>query len=65
MGVTDFLVVPVGMGHLFLQLVTCTGNECLLSESLLIDLLCCEAIWGKCDWFWALIIHFCLLMGLL
>ena len=37
------------MGHLFCQLVAFIGHDCLLSESLLEDLLCCEAVCNKCD----------------
>ena len=37
------MLVRVGLGHLFLQLVTFTGHACLLSKSLLL----CEWLLGS------------------
>ena len=38
----------VGVGVLLLQLVALSGHDCLLSDSLLGNLLCCEAVFSEC-----------------
>ena len=50
-------MAPVGVGFLFLQLVACHRHDCLLSGSLLGDLLCYEAVCSECDWL------LCVLLG--
>ena len=49
-------VVPGGGGLLSLHIVACHGHDCLLSESLLGDLLHYEAC-SECDWL------LCVLLG--
>ena len=46
-------IVPLGLGDWtsVLQLVVLSGHDCLLSDSVLGDLLWCEAVGGEDDWF--------------